>query len=370
MIVGEAAADAPRAAHVKKPRRVVLAIVPSLPKMVAAGGENIARPLAWRNSSQGTSLRVTGLIRSSLQRIAFDRGFEHNDRRLAEDDERMSSSALVILRRRRVSVAFYLLAVVFLDVTGSVERGENLRHSRQAQHHTDLSWETHIGSRSERYAHFRPSRTTRDDQCETCHAIRDEWLVRLYRESTHGRRRLACASCHGGDSSTSDERRAHASKFVGRPTTTETLAMCRPCHTNIVEVFTTSLHYVQRQGVARLDCVHCHGAHAIGAAQPNTSLAYTCAGCHGLEYLPPLSPEFQVLLQKRDELTPLLARANSSFPPLREDIQERRRHIRTGIAALVHATDTVNAPKRIPDLVQRIEELKRLLEKGREPDQE
>lgn len=257
---------------------------------------------------------------------------------------------------------FCLLTFFFLDLTASVERGRHFLRSQQAGHGASSSWRAPALPPSGRDARFRPARMTSEDRCETCHAARDEWLVRLYRESTHGRRRLACTSCHGGDSSTSDQRRAHAEGFVGRPTPSETLAMCRPCHPRIVEVFTASRHYRPQQGGARLDCVQCHGAHAMGGAQPNMSFAYTCAGCHGLEYLPALPPEFQRLLQTRDEVTPLLVRADTSSTLPGRDVQDRRRQIRAGIAALVHATDTDAAPRQIPDLLRRMEELKRLLQ--------
>jgi hypothetical protein len=152
--------------------------------------------------------------------------------------------------------------------------------------------------------------------------------------------------------------------FVGRPTPIQTLAMCRPCHAQIAEVFTTSRHYMQH-GMARLDCVHCHGAHAIGGSRSNASFAYICAGCHGLEYLPALPPEFQALLEKRDELTPLLLSATAPSGPRGDEFLRHRGEVRAGIAALVHATDTANGMKEIPRLIERIEELKRLLEKER-----
>lgn len=95
------------------------------------------------------------------------------------------------------------------------------------------------------------------------------------------------------------------------------------------------------------------------------SFAYICAGCHGLEYLPALPPEFQTLLEKRDELTPLFLSAAPWSGPRGDEFLGRRGEVRAGIAALVHATDTDNGMKEIPRLLERIEELRRLLEKER-----
>lgn len=279
-----------------------------------------------------------------------------------EGDETMTSSAGLMMRRRRFLMALIPLILLLLGVTALAKRARDFHRSQKARHHIVSSGRTHGVSRSERDARFPSVKARGDDQCETCHATRDEWLVVLYRESTHGRRRLACTICHAGDSSTSDQRSAHMNGFVGRPTADQTLMMCRPCHAQIVEVFTTSRHYIERQAAARLDCVHCHGAHAIGGSRATLSFAYICAGCHGLEYLPALPSEFQTLLEKRDELTPLLPILSG---PRGDELLARRGEIRAGIAALVHETDSVNGMKEIPRLVERIEELKRLLEKER-----
>lgn len=274
----------------------------------------------------------------------------------------MTASAGLIMRRRRFPMAPVLLILLFLGATASAERARDRHRSQKGRHHIVSSGRIHDLSGSERDAPLTSVKVRGEDQCIACHAKRDEWLVVLYRESTHGRTGFACTICHAGDSSTSDQRRAHMNGFVGRPTPDQTLMICRPCHTRIVEVFTTSRHYRERQRIARLDCVHCHGAHAIGGSRANISFAYVCAGCHGLEYLPALPSEFQTLVQKRDELTPLLPILSR---PRSDELLARRDEIRAGIAALVHATDSASAMKEIPRLVERIEELKRLLEKER-----
>jgi len=266
----------------------------------------------------------------------------------------------ILKGRRRAGGSVILSLGCTLGVIFSAEA--HIPSSEGIQRAASLTRRDHSRSFFLRRPSGQSSPGSEPNQCEACHARRDAIIVATHRQSTHGRMRLTCTSCHHGDPAASDQQKAHTAGFLGRPTLRETLTMCRPCHAQIANLLATSRHYSEREGIPRLDCVQCHGAHAIGTQPPNGSFAYTCAGCHGLEYLPALPPEFQTLLLKRDELTPLLPALAATPSSLPDDLLRRRREIRAGIAALVHATDTFAASRQIPTLLRHIEELMRLLE--------
>ncbi len=138
-----------------------------------------------------------------------------------------------------------------------------------------------------------------------------------------------CLECHS----------RHAGRFIAGRDTAATLEMCGRCHREPLESFKSSRHFAVRPNVKRLDCVECHGVHAIGAASESFRWPQFCAGCHGLEYLPPLPKQFQEMLALSDDLREGLHRLEVKGRAQPELIA-RRKEIRHMISELAHKTDS------------------------------
>jgi len=177
--------------------------------------------------------------------------------------------------------------------------------------------------------------------CLECHSRQKDEpgaVVAIYKTSTHYRAALGCDDCHGGDSSQSEKSKAHAGRFIARPDTAATLEMCGKCHRQPLEFFNSSRHFAARPNLKRLDCVECHGVHAIGAASESFRWPQFCTGCHGLEYLPPLPKPFQEMLALADDLREGLHQLELKGRTQPELIA-RRKEIRHMISELAHKTD-------------------------------
>jgi len=97
--------------------------------------------------------------------------------------------------------------------------------------------------------------------CEPCHAKETPALVRTWRESAHGRARVACAECHGGDAA-----RSHP---PGGGRVAVEAATCRRCHAKA-----TAQHLASKHGLgmrAGMGCTRNEKEAATGEG---------CAACH------------------------------------------------------------------------------------------
>ena len=180
------------------------------------------------------------------------------------------------------------------------------------------------------------------NNCLECHSRQKDEpgaVVAIYKTSTHYRMTLGCDDCHGGDRSQPEKSKAHAGRFIAGRDTAATLEMCGRCHREPLESFKSSRHFAVRPNVKRLDCVECHGVHAIGAASESFRWPQFCAGCHGLEYLPPLPKQFQEMLALSDDLREGLHRLEVKGRAQPELIA-RRKEIRHMISELAHKTDS------------------------------
>lgn len=200
------------------------------------------------------------------------------------------------------------------------------------------------------------------DSCIDCHSRQKDnagKVVSIYQTSTHGRMSIGCEGCHGGDSSASEKSKAHSGHFIARPDTSATLEMCGKCHRQPLEFFKSSRHVAARPNAARLDCVECHGVHAIGAASESFRWPQFCAGCHGLEYLPQLPKPFQEMLALADNLREGIHRLEIKGGAPTRELIERRKEIRRMISELVHQTDAKGGVDRIPRILELGAALKR-----------
>jgi len=200
-----------------------------------------------------------------------------------------------------------------------------------------------------------------EDNCVKCHSQstgRAEEVLRLHSSSAHGRANLSCDACHGGDPSETDKAKAHSQNFTGKPDRGATLAMCGACHDPQLAQFKTGRHFPEKQGIPRLDCAECHGAHSVGNQPETFSLGQFCVSCHGLEYLPPLPQQLQDLLNLSDDLRDSFARLATKGRKPSDEAIERRKEIRRSTAEIVHTTDLKGGSARIPQILSQGEKLK------------
>jgi hypothetical protein len=193
------------------------------------------------------------------------------------------------------------------------------------------------------------------DYCIDCHSRQKDnagQVVAIYQTSTHSRVNIGCDGCHGGDPSQTEKAKSHAGRFIARPDSAATLEMCGGCHRQPLEFFKNSRHVAARPNAARLDCVECHGVHAIGAASESFRWPQFCAGCHGLEYLPALPRPFQDMLALADDLREGLHRLEVNGRAPTKELIARRKEIRHMISELVHKTDARAGLDRIPRILE------------------
>jgi cytochrome c553 len=195
--------------------------------------------------------------------------------------------------------------------------------------------------------------------CADCHGKRRDNIPQLYSRSTHASAAISCTDCHGGDPAAADRRTAHGKQLLGRPDPNQTLAMCGSCHKTELEALKSSKHFTERRNAPRLDCAQCHGAHTVGAQPPNFSISYFCSGCHGLEYLPELRPDFQKLLAQTDDIRLKVYEIRQRGDSLPNDLEHRRKEIRRLTAEIVHHTDLKNSAARFERIMTLGEELKK-----------
>lgn len=204
------------------------------------------------------------------------------------------------------------------------------------------------------------SQNVKVDSCVACHKDDRESIVGLYSHSVHSKQGISCSRCHGGVPSASDKTEAHGQRFIGKPTPTDQIGMCGSCHKSEAEMFRASRHFAEQKGITRLDCVQCHGAHTIGSNSREFSFSLFCAGCHGLEYLPPLPEAFQRMVALSDDINDTL-RANFGLRQMTEREGRERKALQRQIAEIVHSTDLEGGLKKIPAILKLGEELKAAL---------
>ncbi len=200
------------------------------------------------------------------------------------------------------------------------------------------------------------------DNCVKCHTQstgRAAEVVGIHKSSAHGRAGVGCDDCHGGDTAQTEKAKAHSINFTSKPDRRATLAICGACHEPQLAQFKTGKHFPEKQGSPRIDCAECHGAHSIGNPPETFSLGQFCAGCHGLEYLPPLPQEFQDLINLSEDLRGEFNRSKIKGRKLSEEAINKRNEIRRLTAEIIHPTDLNGGLTRIPQILSQGEVLKR-----------
>jgi len=131
------------------------------------------------------------------------------------------------------------------------------------------------------------------DPCIDCHAAQEldgvaEVHLRQFRDSAHGAAGVSCADCHGGNTSTFVELRAHKgvlnSAHRDSPTNHWNLPRtCGRCHDAEFQALRQSPHYtlLERQVRAAPTCRTCHGSVAAQSLGVEGGLRGRCNRCHG-----------------------------------------------------------------------------------------
>ncbi|HEU4388277.1 MAG TPA: cytochrome c3 family protein [Blastocatellia bacterium] len=203
------------------------------------------------------------------------------------------------------------------------------------------------------------------DSCAACHREKGDEVIGLFGRSTHFRRSISCANCHGGTPSAAEKSAAHVGSFVGRPDPSQILTMCGSCHTSQLAVFKTSRHYVSGKAIPRVDCSQCHGAHTVGGQASTFSISYYCAGCHGLEYLPSLPRDLREVLDQSDKIREAVRAVEQSGKRPSDEAAGLRRQVRRLTADVVHATDLEGGTTKIPEIRKLNDSLLVILERDK-----
>lgn len=196
------------------------------------------------------------------------------------------------------------------------------------------------------------------DNCLACHQKNKDDVINLFNQSTHARRRLSCAACHGGNPAANERERAHAGNFIGRPRGNQILERCGSCHQAQLAAFRTSKHIQEDGKTPRVDCVQCHGAHLIGSLTTGSNFALLCSNCHGLEYLPELPTSLRNILTATDEVKNALGQYQHAGHNPSELLINRRREMRKMVAAIVHSTSASEANAQEQKLLEMSRTLK------------
>lgn len=128
-------------------------------------------------------------------------------------------------------------------------------------------------------------------RCADCHfANMQESFARHLSDwdlSAHGRERVGCESCHGGDPTTFEPVRAHRDivpmTSPASPVARANLPVtCGKCHTGPFVAFQKSRHYglLRAGNTEGPTCSTCHGEVAAQLLSPK-GLESRCANCHG-----------------------------------------------------------------------------------------
>jgi hypothetical protein len=222
------------------------------------------------------------------------------------------------------------------------------------------AWQTAAGSMATESRAAAYGDLQQGDNCSACHQKNGDQTAALFSRSTHARTGITCHRCHGGDPFAAQKAAAHGGRFVGKPSSNETVAMCGSCHRAQLADFKTSRHFPERKGVARVDCSGCHGAHLVGAQSSNFSFGYYCSGCHGLEYLPELPSDFMKMLAVADQSRLILRAIEEAGRKPSDEIVNRRKEIRRLISEIVHPTNLQAGHEKIAEIIKLGEELKRI----------
>ena len=184
--------------------------------------------------------------------------------------------------------------------------------------------------------------------CADCHyanpsAPRPEH-VEEWDRSPHGRNRVGCEKCHGGNPAVSEGIRAHvgvlspADDFSAASRRNLPLT-CGQCHVGPSVAFEASRHYeLLRSGGSRgPTCSTCHGS-VDGRVLSPKALSGKCGECHGPGEVAPRAGRVQAVREQYEALTAVREQAKQAQSLIKRVADRKRR------AELTDALDRAQVP--------------------------
>jgi hypothetical protein len=235
-----------------------------------------------------------------------------------------------------------------------------------------------------------PAPAKEKDACVACHTSQSGKSAEIVKDSTasiHAERNVACADCHGGDSTKSDKAAAHAvsAGYVGVPKTVDIPALCASCHARVETMrqydlptdqwakYQQSVHGKKlAQGDTKVaTCFTCHDGHGTKKTNDPSAKVYPlnvpglCASCHSnVELMKPYkipTNQFELyaksvhgigLLNKQDLRAPSCATCHGTHgaaPPGFEEVANVCGSCHTATQEYylksIHASDKPGMPK-------------------------
>jgi nitrate/TMAO reductase-like tetraheme cytochrome c subunit len=194
--------------------------------------------------------------------------------------------------------------------------------------------------------------------CADCHYARPEAPRREHLEawdrSPHGRNRIGCERCHGGNPKVFETLPAHAgiiaSGNVKSPVNRRNLpATCGSCHTGPFVAFQDSRHFALLQSgeTKGPTCSTCHGDVDARVLSPK-ALAAQCDQCHGPGEVAPRAERARQVREQYEGLTVVREQLKLALTLIRRvDDQKRRATLMAAYEqAQVPLTRAINAGHR------------------------
>lgn len=176
-----------------------------------------------------------------------------------------------------------------------------------------------------------------ESRCADCHFANpqaDPYPSHLqdWERSAHGRNRVGCEGCHGGNPETTESFLAHQEVLNSRnPSSpvhrTNLPRTCGACHTGPFVAFQRSRHYeLLTEGSRDVpSCTTCHGSVAAELLSPRR-LEQQCDSCHGAdEEFPQPEVAFQgrLLLEEAMLVRELLRQSEELIERVRDESRQR-----------------------------------------------
>jgi hypothetical protein len=180
----------------------------------------------------------------------------------------------------------------------------------------------------------RPARA-QQSFCADCHyanpsAPRPDHLEEWDR-SPHGRDRVGCEKCHGGNAAVSEGFRAHSGVLnsadeFSRVSRRNLPLTCGQCHVAPSVAFEASRHYelLRSGGNKGPTCSTCHGA-VDGRVLSPRALASKCGECHGAGEVAPRAGRVQAVRDQYEALTAVRAQLKQAESLIKRVADRKRK---------------------------------------------
>jgi nitrate/TMAO reductase-like tetraheme cytochrome c subunit len=195
---------------------------------------------------------------------------------------------------------------------------------------------------------FTGTASAQQSYCADCHyanpsAPRPDHLEEWDR-SPHGRNRVGCEKCHGGNATAIEGFRAHAGVLnsaddFSSASRRNLPLTCGQCHAAPSVAFESSRHYeLLRSGSSHgPTCSTCHGA-VDGRVLSPKALASKCGECHGPDEVAPRAGRVQAVREQYEGITAVREQVKQAQSLIKRVTDRRRR------ADLTSALDRAQAP--------------------------